>query len=411
MDDGLFRQEAISALKQRRAGRPITRIPVSWMVLTVFLVAILVTAALFLAFGSYARKETALGQLTYETGELDVIAPVSGVIGEVRVADGDPVQPGQSLIELSTLQQVSEDSAFTQQLTQAITTELELLEDQEGLLTQRVERETATLERRISGIEQELAALDDQIATARRQSEVLQTQADVGAMLAEQGTIPERAREERELALLQHQQSAQALRARRAEIQTRRDDAEARLEQLPSELLEQRISISQGRSQLQRDQAEVAVQAGLILTSRTEGVVTAMSAEPGDTVRASERLLTVVSGDSALIAELYIESGAMALIEVGLPVRLMYDSFPYRTYGAGEGVIESISATVIQPSEFSGSLPIEVPVYRARVRMDRQSVDSRGGPLPLRSGMTLRAEIILEEQSFLQWLFEPLRRV
>ena len=40
-------------------------------------------------------------------------------------------------------------------------------------------------------------------------------------------------------------------------------------------------------------------------------------------------------------------------------------------------------------------------------KLDRQSVEAMGQEIPLRSGMLVNADILLEKRSLLEWIFEP----
>jgi len=87
----------------------------------------------------------------------------------------------------------------------------------------------------------------------------------------------------------------------------------------------------------------------------------------------------------------------------------MYDPFPHQRYGSSWGVVERISNTVLQPDEIPTGFGLEEPAYKARVRLDDDSVHAFGREFPLRPGMALSAEIIQEQRTFLQFLLEPLR--
>ncbi|MFN3552843.1 MAG: hypothetical protein ACK4UL_07010 [Novosphingobium meiothermophilum] len=53
----------------------------------------------------------------------------------------------------------------------------------------------------------------------------------------------------------------------------------------------------------------------------------------------------------------------------------------------------------------------EAPSYRIRVRLGEQAVRAFGQSYPVQPGMTLKANIILERQSFLDWLLEPVNAI
>ena len=48
------------------------------------------------------------------------------------------------------------------------------------------------------------------------------------------------------------------------------------------------------------------------------------------------------------------------------------------------------------------------PSYRVTVDLERQTVTAYGSEVPLRPEMTLKANIIVDRRSLLEWLFDPL---
>jgi membrane fusion protein len=70
-----------------------------------------------------------------------------------------------------------------------------------------------------------------------------------------------------------------------------------------------------------------------------------------------------------------------------------------------------VSRIVLDPRDASIPVKLEEPVYKITVALDHQSIDAFGQRLPLQPGMALRANIVLERQSFLDWFLTPLRAV
>jgi membrane fusion protein len=98
-----------------------------------------------------------------------------------------------------------------------------------------------------------------------------------------------------------------------------------------------------------------------------------------------------------LEAQLQIAPTAIGFIKPGQLVRLRYDAFPYSKFGQAEGKIASISL-----------MPAADGSYRARVALERDYVQAFGERVALRPGMSFTGEIVIEQRSMLEWLFEPL---
>ncbi len=52
-------------------------------------------------------------------------------------------------------------------------------------------------------------------------------------------------------------------------------------------------------------------------------------------------------------------------------------------------------------------MAVREPVYRIDVKLDRQSVTVAGQEIPLRPGMMVGADILLERRTVFEWIFEP----
>ena len=115
----------------------------------------------------------------------------------------------------------------------------------------------------------------------------------------------------------------------------------------------------------------------------------------------------VPAAPGELLAELYVPSHAVGLVKPGQPLRLKYDAFPVERHGAYEGFVTDVSLAVLQPSEVAvPDLRLAAPVFRIHARLADQAVRVGDVRVPLRAGMLLRADIVVERRSILDWLVE-----
>jgi membrane fusion protein len=155
-----------------------------------------------------------------------------------------------------------------------------------------------------------------------------------------------------------------------------------------------------------RAQAEGA--RGYELRAQAAGRITAVQAVVGQPLTASQPLMTLTPADAALVAEVYVPSRAIGFIKPGQAVRLLYDAFPYQRFGPAAGTVQAVSATVLYPQEVQAALRIDEPVYRVVVQLAQQVMPAFGRSMDLSPGMALSADIVLEQRSFAEWLFEPI---
>ena len=69
----------------------------------------------------------------------------------------------------------------------------------------------------------------------------------------------------------------------------------------------------------------------------------------------------------------------------------------------------SISRTVLAPRDAPEALGLAEPSFRVRAKLEEEFVQAYGEAMPLQAGMTLRADLILEDRTLWQVLTNPLR--
>ena len=89
-------------------------------------------------------------------------------------------------------------------------------------------------------------------------------------------------------------------------------------------------------------------------------------------------------------------------------MRILYDAFPYQHFGTYGGRILSVSETILAASDVVGPVTLSGPSYRAIVALERPDIDAHGKRVALQPDMQLRADIILERRTLVQWILNPL---
>ncbi len=149
------------------------------------------------------------------------------------------------------------------------------------------------------------------------------------------------------------------------------------------------------------------------LTSPSDGVVTALQARTGGPVTPNQTLAIIVptgkrTESNGLEVELWAPSRAIGLVKPGTKVRIMYDAFPFQSFGAGHGVVREISLSPVMPNEMPIPVETREQLFRIRVTLDSATLAAYGRVWPLTAGMRLTADLVLEERSLLDWLLAPL---
>ena len=199
----------------------------------------------------------------------------------------------------------------------------------------------------------------------------------------------------------------QALRRQRGQVE--RDLAAARMEE-PQIQLRSRAQVEQVErqlSELREGMSQVEAKRETVIRAPMAGVVTNVAVNRGQSIAADHALVTVLPKGSGLHVELLVPTRAIGFVAKGQEVVLRYEAFPYERFGLYRGVITDIGRNVWTQGERIGSLTAKEPVYRIDVSLEKQSVTALGQEFPLRPGMLVNADLLLEKRTLLEWIFEP----
>jgi len=408
MTKSLFRKEATDAQGQRLFGEVTIAQPLSFAVMSSFLLAILLTAAGFVVTGTYARKETVIGFLQPDKGIVRVFSPASGVVTEVLVDEGQSVEAGQMLARIQTERRAASGVSVRATMLDTIEAQLTEVENRIQLQKRRAKAERERLEAQLVSLREEREQLADQIEIQEELVQVAINNLKAIENLTEDGVISETEYKAREEQVLGYRQELSALKQRKAANADQIRQTELELEQLPIEGEDRLSELASTRASLERQKAELAGQRAFTVTAPVSGRVTALRAVNGGRA-GNEPLLAILPEGGVLEAHLFVPSRAIGFVEPGQEVKLAYDAFDHRRFGVYDGTVRDVSATVLPPGDVAGPISVEQPVYRVTVALENQSVRAYGKTVPLQAGMTLTADIIMERRSLGDWLLDPLR--
>jgi membrane fusion protein len=289
-----------------------------------------------------------------------------------------------------------------------------LLAEQDQLRQQSAQR-IEFAGRRAADLERDLDRIGGQIELQRRRIVLAEQSMQRFADLERQQFVSAAAVQDKLAELLDQRQRLADLERTKSATARELATAQADLRDLRIQSRRDQESSSRSVSALDQDLTENEAKRQIVVRAPQDGVVTAISAEPGQTVAASQRLASVLPQDTQLIAELYAPSRAAGFVRPGMDVLVRFQAYPYQKFGQHHGTVREVSSTALRAEEMAlpgvaGSALTE-PVYRVRVALDEQVVRAYGEARPLKSGMVLDASILLEKRRLYEWVLEPLYTV
>lgn len=408
MTSKLYRQESIENQTQRLFGEVLLLRPISFWVLTIGILIIVSVVAAFLLYGKFARREAVVGFLVPDQGMVRVYAPFNGIIESKEVIDGQQVKKDDVLFKVSTKKNAIDDISVSQQLIEQLRERQQQLEnrikDEQAVFDSEIDRAQSS----IQSIQQELTQLDLQLVSLQSQLDLTKSQWIKYQELRERGLILEPELVSKETAYLSAQSGFDSTARLKIAKNNELANLQKELEQLPLRKNNRMQELNNAKTQLQERLIELESNEAYAVKATINGRVTSVQTHPGQTVSSASSLLTIIPENTTLYAELFLPSRAIGFVDVKQKVLLRYDAFPYQRYGLYEGEIIQVAEAVINPNEAAIPLPTQEPVYRVKVAIDAQHVDAHGKKMPLQAGMSVSADIILEERSLGEWLLAPI---
>ncbi len=183
----------------------------------------------------------------------------------------------------------------------------------------------------------------------------------------------------------------------------------ARLAELPELAASTEAELRLRQSEITLQQTEIRGKRRVEIRAPLAGTIADVKASVGFQTRADVPIMTIRPRGTALEVRLVIPPRAIGSVTPGQRLRVMYDAFPYQHFGSHAAVVVSIADDLVYAGEYLGPVSLSAPAYLAHARLFEQTVATADGPVPLRQGMSLRADILLEERSLFDWLLYPLR--
>jgi membrane fusion protein len=410
----MFRPQAIEHARTGRRGNVLLARPLSYSCLTLLFVAVAAGIVIFFALFSYTRKAHVPGVLLPAQGLIRVLPAQPAVVAERRVREGQAVKAGDVLFVLKS----ERSTAGTGNVEKAVASLLQMRRDsfsdeQEQLRLQANQRMQAA-ERRAEDFKADIKRIEEQMVLQQRRislaEEALQRYTDLQASKFVSAVQVQ----EKQVDVLDQQQRLADLRRAKAASERELATAQATLRDLQLQARRDQQAGERSMAALEQDLTENEARREIVVRAPQDGTVTAITAEPGQWASGNQALAFILPAGSELEAELYAPSRSAGFVRPGMDVLLRYQAYSYQKFGQARGRVREVSSTAMRPEELplpgatlSAGAASE-PLYRVRVKLDRQTVRAYGVEQALKSGMVLDASVLLEQRRLYEWVLEPL---
>lgn len=402
----LFRQQAIDAQREKLLGEVSLARPLPLWVFTALAVALAAGLVSFSVWGEYARRERVEGFLALDAGAARLLAPAAGSIAELMVAEGDEVAAGAPIAQLS-FEHGTRSGVSGERVEEQFNERIAALAREQQSAAALGSQQADAARRRAADLAAELRQFEDEIRL--QQTRIASARAEFQRTddLFKRGFVSDNALTSRRNEVLDQQVKLEAIKRARAAAERELASARADLPAIDLRTQAQVEQLKRQASELQQGLVQEEAKRESLIRAPVAGVVTNIAVARGESVAPDAPLATLVPKGGGLHAELLVPTRAIGFIKPGDAVVLRYEAFPFQRFGQYRGTVARVSRTVWAPGERLGAMAVKEPVYRVDVKLETQDVAAGGERFPLRAGMLLSADILLEKRSVLEWVFEP----
>lgn len=363
--------------------------------LTIRLVAAAV--GLFIVWASFATVDEIVrgnGEMISSSRPQIIQNLEGGILAELKVHEGDMVNPGDVLARLYGTQFQSQVDDLTDQIDTLEVRRLRLEAEVEGARDFHVPPSLAERVPAIIASERALLVARQSDFTSRRD----------GA----KRVLDEAARERKLLEDLHKKEIVSLIEVTRA--RKAQSDAENRHNEIITQTrLERARELSDTLKELASlRQTHKAAQDQLsrtILTSPMRGIVNSVSVTTiGGVVRPGEEILQIIPLDEELFVEARIRPQDIANVEPGQKATVKLSAYDYTIFGTLQGEVSFVSADTFRDERAPG----EQTYYRATVSIDMSKLTDRQQALEIRPGMQATVELLTGSKTILHYLTKPL---
>lgn len=413
----LFRMQVLDRSRSRQHGAIVLARPVSFHILTWLFVGMAAAMIVFFMEFSVARKAQVPGVLVPVEGLVKIISPHGGVVTAAMAREGSVVKKGDVLVILSNERASEGVKSAEQRISALLESRRTSLRSEQVQLRRQSSQLAVDLRRRMTDTESEIRRIDDQVALQQRRIALMNATVRRYEDLYASSYMPALQVQEKQAELIDQQQKLADLTRARAAVERTLADTHHEASNLDIQAQRDEEASDRDIALLEQEITESEARRIIPVRAPRNGVVTAITAEPGQTAVAGQAIAAILPDGGELEAELYVTSRSIGFIHPEMPVLLRYQAYSYQKFGHAKGTVREVSATAMRAAELNATsaammtLSDTEPVYRVRVRLDKQAMKAYGIAHSLKSGALLDASIILEQRRLYEWILDPLYTV
>ena len=372
------------------------------------LALVLLTAGWFASTASYARRESVTGWLTPELGIVRSTASRGGLVRALHISEQDEVKAGDPLARLR-LRDGTHSGNYSATQIDSLDSHLRALREQHTASDRQLDLDSGRLTTRLQSLKSERQDVEAQLAFQRSRVSMAQKDLDRAEKLHSEGHIAVVDRQRAEAISISARQYLASLTRSSKSLSREIEDVSAQVSAIPVARALMDAEMDVKRATVQERMARIKLDNEYVVSAPVDGVVAVLPVRVGESVNPGFTIAIIAPIGKRLAAEMYVPSRAAGFIAKGQPLTLKYDAFPFQRFGTQLATVKDVSSVVLRPIETKiPGLEPEEPVFRVRADLPDQHLEAYAMTYPLRPGMLVRADLITDQRTLIEWLFDPI---
>lgn len=177
------------------------------------------------------------------------------------------------------------------------------------------------------------------------------------------------------------------------------------LKNLETEISNLQAEIAQSRSRIASLQLQLKQRT---IQAPQEGIVFQLPIKnAGDVLQPGDLIAEIAPQGSRLILRSQMDTTQSGSLQVGMPVKLKFDAFPFQDYGVIEGKLSQIAPT----SKVTETTQGQVTTYDLEIELKQDCMPTTTKCIELKPGQTAIAEVIVRQRRIIDFLIDPFKQL
>ncbi|MFN7526987.1 MAG: HlyD family efflux transporter periplasmic adaptor subunit [Dolichospermum sp.] len=129
--------------------------------------------------------------------------------------------------------------------------------------------------------------------------------------------------------------------------------------------------------------------------------------KPGSVVQPGQMIAQIAPKNADLILKAHMASQHSGFVQVGMPVKIKFDAYPFQEYGILSGRITWISPN----SKIQENSANRLETYEVDIALENPYIQVGNKQIPLTPGQTASAEAIIRQRRVIDFILDPFKKL